>query len=237
MSNRASDRETDKFMGNVWKSLGNGALGSIGAAGAEISRLFPDSVLFGSFLLYILTQNLSYGVFSLFLFETSIFHRIFAFVFEQTYGEGDKAGACKSGFDTPRIAVARMARIQTPSPIAFFIGAVVTYTCTAIAIMKQTLDVMGPDWTSRYYFVVCMMPIISILLLVVYWSTSCFTLVEGGMTVVAGCLVGVTLFFLNQALFGPEGMNFLGLPYLVDKAGVGDPIYICSASPITAPNQ
>ena len=35
----------------------------------EIHSLMPDSILFGSLLLYLLTQNFAFGVFAVFIFE------------------------------------------------------------------------------------------------------------------------------------------------------------------------
>jgi hypothetical protein len=40
--------------------------------------------------------------------------------------------------------------------------------------------------------------------------------------------VGVGLFFLLKAQFGVEGINLLGLPYLVNKTEEGSDIYVCA---------
>ena len=219
-------------------------VGPIAAAGAELCRLFPDSVTFGSFLLFFLTQNQSYGVFSLFLFETSLVHRLISFIAQQTYGDtgatkNPSGASCASGFRNPSTSVDRMrvANNQTIPPFPFFVGAVLSYLSNAISGMKQTLDVMGPEWSGRFYFIVIMLPIITLLLLVLYYMYGCFTLTSLGTSLIIGCLIGALLYFANLLLFGPEGMNFLGLPYLVDKAGTGEPIYICSATPITPPGN
>jgi hypothetical protein len=131
----------------------------------------------------------------------------------------------------------RALRPQGLSPFAFFIGAALTYLCAAIGEFKESLDVMGPDWSGRFYFVVIMAPLITLAMLFMYWWSGCFSLQGGLLAVGAGCLAGGALYILNKALFGPEGMNFLGLPYLVNKADLSDPIYVCSATPITPPNQ
>jgi hypothetical protein len=231
---------TDKSGTRTITNLSNKWLGPFVSSAVELTNLFPDSILFGSFLLYVITQNLSYGVFSLFLFETSVLHRMAGFVVQQTLGDIQQPEKpCVAGFRDPRLAMERVRslRPQGLSPFAFFIGAVVTYLCAAIGQFKESLDVMGPDWSGRFYFVVIMAPLIALAMLGMYWWTSCFTLQGGLLAVGAGCLAGGALYLLNKTLFGPEGMNFLGLPYLINKADAGDPIYICSAAPITAPNQ
>ena len=47
---------------------------------SEMGRLFPDSILFGTLLLYVITQHLPYGVFGIFLLETSLAHRLINFL-------------------------------------------------------------------------------------------------------------------------------------------------------------
>ena len=41
-------------------------------------------------------------------------------------------------------------------------------------------------------------------------------------------IVGTVFFYINKAVFGEEAINFLGLPYLVNKEKEGSPIYVCS---------
>jgi hypothetical protein len=235
-------RQADTAASGAIDSFSNKFIAPFVASAVELTHLFPDSILFGSFLLYVITQNLSYGVFSLFLFETSVLHRLAGFVIQQTVGDMNESGkACgTSGFGAPRLAMDRVRSIrpqQGLSPFAFFMGAILTYLCAAIGQFKESLDVMGPDWSGRFYFVVIMAPLITLTMLILYAVTGCFTWQGGLLAVGAGCLAGGALYILNNALFGAEGMNFLGLPYLVNKSDVGDPIYICSATPITPPNQ
>jgi hypothetical protein len=212
------------------------------AIAAELANLFPDSVLFGSFILYAITQNLSYGVFALFLFETSLLHRLTGFIVQQTIGaeaQADPSSCGVSGFRNPRFAMERLTAVrpQVVSPFLFYAAATLIYLCAAIGQFKETLDKMGPDWSGRFYFVVIAAPLFTALMMVLYWVRGCMTVQGGLLAAVAGCLAGGALYMLNKTLFGPEGMNFLGLPFLIDKTDTGEPIYICSASPITAPNQ
>jgi len=235
-------RQADTAASGAIDSFSNKFIAPFVASAVELTHLFPDSILFGSFLLYVITQNLSYGVFSLFLFETSVLHRMIGFVVQQTMGDMNEPGkSCgTSGFSAPRLAMDRVRSIrpqQGLNPFAFFMGAILTYLCAAIGQFKESLDVMGPDWSGRFYFVVIMAPLITLAMLILYGVTGCFTWQGGLLAVGGGCLAGGALYILNNALFGAEGMNFLGLPYLVNKADAGDPIYICSATPITPPNQ
>ena len=55
-------------------------------SGRELTALFPDSILFGSLLLYIITQNVSFGVLSVFSLEMSLLHKVTSFVYTKTIG-------------------------------------------------------------------------------------------------------------------------------------------------------
>jgi hypothetical protein len=48
---------------------------------------------------------------------------------------------------------------------------------------------------------------------------------------VAALFTGFAFFKLNMMFFDKEAINFLGLPYLSEKAASGTPIYVCSANP------
>ena len=61
---------------SMWDKLMAGAGSAIISPVAEIYSLMPDSLLFGSLVLYFLTQNLSFGVFAIFIFQTVFSHRI-----------------------------------------------------------------------------------------------------------------------------------------------------------------
>ena len=134
----------------------NTVLGPFAASISELIKLFPDSLLFGSFFLYVLTQNLSYGVFSLFMFETSLLHSMTEFVVQQTVGDTNRTAApgpsCVSGFVNPRLGMERLRSVRPHalSPFAFYSGAVLVYLCAAISQFKESLDTMGPDWSGRY---------------------------------------------------------------------------------------
>ena len=58
----------DKFKGFMGGTVINTIVG--------IHMLIPDSILFGSLLLYFLTQNIAFGVFAVFVFETELIHKL-----------------------------------------------------------------------------------------------------------------------------------------------------------------
>lgn len=202
----------------------------------ELQRLFPDSVLFGSLFLYILTQNNVYGIFSLFMFETTIIHKIIATIFERVNGTmpssaaaSGPASACHPGFRGARKEVERMLRQNSyPSLSIFSLMSAAVYLFSSSVTFNDTLESMGQEWHMRFLFSLSFFIIIPIVMIIIRKLAGCESF---GEILIAGCLgafVGLILFFIHKALFGLEGINFLGLPYMVDKSDKGSDIYVCA---------
>lgn len=218
-------------------------LSPILASVTELSRLFPDSILFGSIILYAITQNLSYGVFAIFLFESSLAHKLISFMMEQTIGKQPKpnkedAFKCRTGYRQPRVAFERIFMNDTyPSISIFFMGSILAYLSSAMMAFKETLDTMGPDWKGRYLFAIIMGTLLALAVMISQTLTGCTGYMEAGTAFFAGLLIGACFYAVNNAVFGIESMNFLGLPYLVNKDETNTGIYICGPSQISPPNS
>jgi nitrate reductase NapE component len=197
----------------------------------EIQSLIPDSILFGSFLLYFLTHHQAFGVFALFLVEVVGAHRLISWVISQTVGPSRPPSlACRAGYKIPQYQYQRIfSHDAYPSYSIFSVTAIATYLGMATSLFSPTMDEMGPEWSTRktvaYVFIGLFLA--AFLLARLY---SCESLHELGLSVALAVLTGVVFFYANQSLFGEESMNFLGIPYLVRKDEEGSPIYICSAT-------
>ena len=195
----------------------------------QIHRIMPDSILFGSIILYFLTQNYAYGIFSLFIFETVMMHKLIAWVFAKSMGEAPLPDVkCRSGFKTTRHDFNRMFSKQYPSYGMFSITAIGIYLGLATKEYSDTFDAMGPDWASRPSIAYGLIAITIVTFMMVRWS-SCEKFGELCKAFICAILVGVVFFHINKKLFGKESMNFLGVPSIVTKESQGDPIYVCAA--------
>ena len=219
---------TDNYM----KDLGN-YLGGVGAVVQEIARLFPDSVLFGSLVLYVITQHLPYGVFAVFLLESSMFYRLVNLVMDSVIGRPVLKRAdqkefknCRPGFLQPRLeperafmheGVISMPMFYMASTAAYLLGATVQYA--------QVLRTMGANWSSRVIFsVIC-----ATLLLILFYirAIPCSSHLSLIGAILVGGLAGASFWFINSSVFGKESMNFAGLPYLTNKTENGAPLFTC----------
>lgn len=204
----------------------------------EIHMLMPDSILFGSILMYFLTQNISFGIFAVFIFETVLSHKLISWVSTQSLGPSRPADIqCRSGYKTPQFKPERMfSHDPYPSYGLFSVTAIGTYLGLATMEFSNTLDAMGPEWASRSKVAYSFITLVIIAFLAARWR-SCDSIGEIMAAIAMAFIVGAVFFYVNKSLFGDEAMNFLGLPYLVSKDSQGAPIYICSAdttSPDTA---
>ena len=208
----------------------------------EMYSLIPDSILFGSIVLYALTQNLSYGVFSIFIVEVILSHKLLSWVMAQAFGsqsrsdDADASIKCRAGFKTPELDVRRIfMHEQYPSYSIFSMTSIATYLGLSTLEFSDTFEAMGSEWKGRsmsaYIFIV------AVLITFILARTFTCSETKAEMFIAMICAVVTALFFfkINMMFFDKEGINFLGLPYLSEKAANGTPIYVCSADP--SPNS
>lgn len=203
-----------------------------------IFNLMPDSILFGSILLYFLTQNLPYGVFAIFIFEITVAHKLTSFIYTQTATESGKDPnmGCRVGYKTARFAVNRtLSKDQRPSYGVFSISAIGSYLALAVNSFSDALSAMSEqhesDWIGRRVVAYTFIAIIVTCCILLQILSDCDTKTDIVIAAIFGIITGIFGFSINKSIFGKESMNFLGLPYIFSKESVGSPIYVCAATP------
>lgn len=207
----------------------------------EIYSMIPDSLLFGSAFLWFLTQNLSYGVFAIFILQLTFGHRLMSWLIQGAVGGSSSTSrvtaasmSCRAGFKTPRYAVERMFMHDPyPSFSVYSIGSVGTYLAMAMNEFKPTLDAMNRSssgWSSRtaVAYTMIALTVAAFLAARMAWCGESFGEIVAAL--LAAVATGIGFYVLNKRIFGEEAMNFLGLPYLISKSKEGNPIYLCAPS-------
>lgn len=214
----------------LWDKLKSFMSGTVIKTITEIHMLMPDSILFGSLLLYFLTQNIAFGVFGIFIFETVLSHRLISWTSSQTVGQSRPVDIqCRPGFKTPQFSVQRMFGHESyPSYGAFSITAIGTYLALATKEFSNTMNAMGPEWAWRATAAYSFIGLVVAAFLIARFA-NCDSIGELMIASVFAIISGFVFFHLNKTIFGEESMNFLGLPYMVSKDSQGAPIYICAA--------
>jgi hypothetical protein len=207
----------------------------------EMHRLMPDSILFGSALLYFLTHNYAFGIFSIFICEIIGTHKLISWVSTDVFGPAKHVNAniqkCHVGYRTSRTDYKKIfSHDSFPSYGMFSIASIGTYLALAMLEFSKTLYAMdqsidqnkkSQEWASRCPFAYCFIISIIIIFMLFRWN-SCESFGELSIAIILAFITGISFFHINKKIFGEEAMNFLGLPYLASKESNGSPIYICA---------
>jgi hypothetical protein len=210
-------------------------------SGKELTALFPDSILFASVLFYIITQNISFGVLSIFSLEMSLLHKLVSFVYTKTIGstenistkglKGDAAFAadmkCRPGYKAARLEYERIFMGDTPPSLAmFFWGGLLAYLGGANYSFTQVLLSMRQEWWTRLIVSTVGLGIITLLFFIS--RVGCEPFGEMVVAFLVGIAAGIVCYVINLSIFGLEAMNFNGLPLLTNKTKSGSPVYVCA---------
>jgi hypothetical protein len=211
--------DQDSFIGKIIKTI------------SEIHSLMPDSILFGSLLLYFLTQNVPFGIFSVFIFEMVLSHRMISWMFSQSVGSSRSIDLpCRVGFKTAQYNFQRIfSHDPYPSYAVFSITSIATYLGLATNEFSKTLEAMGQEWASRSTVAYVFIALFVVAFILVRYIV-CDSISEILIALVCAIIVGVIFFSINKTIFGIESMNFLGLPYMISKEKTGSSIYVCSST-------
>ena len=210
---------------------------SFGQATAELFSMMPDSILFGAGLLYFLTQNFTFLVFAIFLLEVTMSHRLISWFFEGAAGPSSRLPAgkiqCRAGYKVPQFAYQRMfVHDPYPSYGIFSITAIGTYMALATSEFWDTMKEMSKgnksDWSSRPIVAFAFIALVVFAFIGLRMYSCEDKSSEVAIAVFFAIIVGFLFYRINTSYFGKEGVNFLGLPFLVSKSAEGTPIYTCS---------
>ena len=209
-----------------------------GAGLREIIRLVPDSLLLGSGLFALMTQNYPMGV----LFGTLI-EIIFLTVGIQnlaTYLDLPKSlpertsisKECKSGFQSPtlqNVSIFFKMDIKSafPSAPVFILTAALSYVITAMQGFTAELSELGPAFSTRYYIGIVLSFILMFIVAMFRLLNNCDGIGIIILSILFGYCLGSVLCWQNNILWGRESTNVLGIPMFANTTADGSPIYIC----------
>lgn len=221
---------------NVFEKIRDSILLPYFSTTIELQRLFPDSVLFGSLVLFITTMNSVFGFFAIFLLEVFASHKLLSTIISKFVGpvvsgssSGSDGGICFPGFRGSRKEVDRALRFnEYPSISLTTLSAMASYIMSSMIQFNDTLQTMGKEWNTRFAFSMIFIGIILLTVVMSRWYAGCESVSEIMIALAFGLFIGLLFFFLNKSLFGLESINFLGLPYVVDKSEKGSDIYVCA---------
>lgn len=204
----------------------------------ELMRIFPDSIIVGSGVFALFLQSFPYFVFFASMLEAKLLFSILAFTFSYlNIAPGialpkSYSRECRSGFTdvaTP-LALSMFKPNQQnefPSEQIYMLSTAGSYIFSSLNALGEELQMLGPQFSSRYYASVILLVFLMFGFAVFRISCSCETFGTVMMTIPIGLIVGYALVQQNTRLISRNSVNMIGVPLLASKAANGQPIYVC----------
>ena len=208
----------------IWDSIVNVVM--------QLHTTMPESILFGSIILYLVTLSKAYGVFALFIIELIGSHKFLSWLMKGTVGpsSGPDNIQCMSGYKLARLNYKQtVPNHQYPSYGIFSLIAIATYLGLSTYEFYDVMQTKGAQWQYRAAVAGVFM-IITVLLCIIIRLINCESFGEIAIAIVFAVICGAAFFYINKLLFDKEGVNFLGLPTIESKDVTAKNVYICKVS-------
>lgn len=195
----------------------------------ETINLLPDGILFGSFLMGLITVSTPHSVF----FLSNIFGLFVLYGLQNMskliFGGSVVAPGCKSKlfkhtfeqlFVTPSA--------NAPSYGTYIVSFACSYLATSVMTLKDELEVLDTSVMKQYYISITCLAVLAIFYLLYVLTTECESIGSAMSGLVFGSIVAMIIVNINVELFGKDTINFIGIPLLRNRSVDGKAIYICS---------
>lgn len=206
---------------------------------AEVFRLMPDGVLFGSAFFALLSQSYPMAIFVVTMLEATLVASGLQKM--MTYTDlartlpslPEDMSKCYPSTFAPSLETLMTLNRDTlssafPSFPIFFMSTAAAYIVGAMWSIKRELEALGSEYAARFYIAI----FVSALLL---FATMTYRLAYGCdgvgiliITLLLGLTVGGLLSYQNVYLLGRDAVNFAGVPLLVERTKDGKPLYVCT---------
>ena len=206
---------------------------------AEVFRLMPDGVLFGSAFFALLSQSYPMAIFVATMLEASLvgvgLQKLMTYLdLARTLPSlSDDPSRCYPSTFAPSLETLMTLNRDTissafPSFPIFFISTAASYIVGAMWSMKRELEALGPEYAARFYIAIVISTLLlfcSITYRIAYGCDGVGILI---VTTLFGLLLGALLAYQNVHLLGRDALNFAGIPLLIERTKDGKPLYVCT---------
>jgi hypothetical protein len=222
----------------------------VSAFGNSVFESLPDILLIGVGVLALLLQNFPL----LMLLITMLEIMLIRFGIGMAVGYTDPAAAygtekIRTGIRTPIIEtlIAKLGNANDlifPNGSLFITGATIIYLVMSLFYNYDVFSELdssrtsgGGDWTARPWIGLTLALTGMIGYIAYRLINTTDTWGPLTITMFISILTGILLVYQNTTLFGPESVNFLGVPYLDSLLSTGGPITVCAAAATAAPTS
>lgn len=209
----------------------------------EQIRLVPDSIIFGSLVIALLTQSYSTVMFAVAMLEAGVAGGLLQafFTYVDIFHTGpsipERPSACVSSYTTPTLETlfsickdkmcgAKIAS-GVPSFPVYFLATAISYVVSSMYSQRQELEALGPAYAARFYIATFVSFLLLLLVTFYRVANGCDGFGTIILSLVFGFLFGGLLFYQNFALLGRDSTNMTGIPLLRERTRDGKPLYVC----------
>jgi len=196
----------------------------------DIFNIFPDGILFGSFVLSILTLSSVHTTFTISIIESLCFLYGFQQIISSLMGSTFGPSKCKpsiyhSTFQDLLLTYSN----NNPSYAVYIVSFACSYIAYSLFQVQDELDVLEDSKYKQYKVsFICLITLSILYSLFRIWF-SCDSMSASMLGLFLGSVMGILIVTQNVNVFGKEYINFLGIPLLRNKTINNQPIYICSS--------
>lgn len=204
----------------------------------EQIRILPDSLVFGSLLVALLTQSFSTIVFALTLLETGLIGKGLQSLFQYldivhtSPAAASNAPMCLSSYYTPTLeTLMSFGKSEIPGGVPsfpiYFLATASAYVVGSMIQQKKELEALGKSYSARFYMAILTTMLLLLAVCAYRMALGCDTFGIVFLSLVIGFIIGGLLLFQNTSLFGRDSTNLLGIPLLRERTRDGKPLYVC----------
>ena len=205
----------------------------------EVFRLFPDSILFGSFFFALVSQSYPMAIFVVSMLETSVV----AGLLQKFMGYLDFSRSLPNLNEDPSMcfpsvlspSLENLVRFNQdslssgfPSFPIFFLSTACSYVVGSVWAQKRELEALGPEYAARFYIAIAVTTLLLFMSIAFRLSYGCEGVGTLLVTTLFGLVLGGLLIFQNNYLLGRDSTNFSGIPLLRERTKDGKPLYVCT---------
>lgn len=205
---------------------------------SESMRLLPDSLLYGTGALSLITYQTPmfflFGVVAFSFIANNLLGSLMTTFMPQDVPPAKASDRCVPGLYSP--TASRMALISElanpsgfPSSPMFILSTVIAYCLGAIFQLSDVLIELGPDYQAKLPTALTLSSILLVVLMTYLIANDCNGFLVLLASVGIGAIIGAILSISMPIIFGQESINLLGLPLFVRRDNAGQPLYICAA--------
>ena len=195
----------------------------------EALYLFPDSILYGSFLMGLGTLSSPHITF----FGSMLLSLVVLLGLQNgtsfIYGSSVSQMKCKPQlFKYTFEQLFMRPSASNPSYGMYLVSFACAYLASSLYMLKDELDVLDDSKLKQYYISIATLTALAFFYLLFRLGYECDSMGSSVAGFVFGVIVAVLIVNMNVTLYGKDSINFLGIPLLRNKTSDGAPIYICS---------